>query len=397
MATPHIDDSAYQAVVKKTGLNKETLMVALDSVNAPKAVSKFSKTSPNSSSGNFNGQSIVVFDLQSDTVHIPEFYLLALRTQESGGSNTVSPLVGPYMIDRMELRAAGTLSTIVPFQLYCEYLLDNDTEWQTTMEDNINISASTFDANVNIAPSASQTFYLPFTFFTCNSVFMPAVLTKLQIWVYLSQNPWETGGGSLSIQDSSLITYGKTYSSKIRDALLARHRSIDHVCKSVDRRDASDTIGVLTSNVATQKQLSTFTGTFSNLRFAIRESSAVRGNLINYQPISTLDILDSSGTPLNYSQVDAELLKSVFKAEKNYPSLSSTQKAIYDYPLSCNPFETETEGKHTGGMVLNGRYQVKLTPGVLDNSGTSHDLLAYGNQYVELVVKKSGELVVNYI
>ena len=399
MSTQHVDTTNYQAVSKQQNNIGNPIYMELESLGYPKATTEIAQITASNSLGAFNGVSYQTFELSSDRIHVIKKFILQLDVENSSATLAVSPVVSPWLFDRIELLSdSSTLSTLYPYQLYSEYLLDNSQEWITNVSSDINISPSTYDGNNTIAPSGTARFYIPFSFFINDTAFMPAVLSRLRIKTYWNNSVVNNGsGGAMTISDCVLLSYGDVYDSKIRDALLQRYRSYDHVWKSTDRRDSSISLGVISSNVAITKLMSSLTGSFSNIRMSLRDSSFTHGNLYNFEDISNITILDSSSQPVNYQNIPSRLLRTVLRSEMGYPSQSSATKEIYDYPLSMDPWATEKCGKLSGRQIFNGRYQVKLTPGVLTNSGTAHDLLMYGTQYVELTLKKSGELVVQYL
>lgn len=393
------DSTMYQPV-KGVTADSEDINLALRSLEKPNQVKMFAQITQDSSPGNspFSGSASSLFTLSTDKVHVIQDNILQIILTETGGSNSITPLAGSYIFNYIQAQLNGTvIEQILPYMLYAEWICNYPQEFIVAQQDTLNIDPSTYGASQTISASGSATFYYPFTTFWNNTVFMPQCINQLQLQVYYASNPW-TNVGTGNISNAYLWSSGKSYAPAIRDQIVKRMNAKPHITRTVIRRDSSLTVSSATNAQQFQQNLSALTGTYSGLKIMARPSSATRGNLYAFEPFSTISLLDSSGTPVNnIMNIPAPFLGQVVpKISCGYAGQGMYTKKVYHYPLGDAAAETELTGDSSGGVYLNGKYNIQMTPGTMSTSPQNLYLQIVAYNYALVRQDVDGSITVSY-
>lgn len=108
-------NDAYMPV-RSVKYQNEDVNVEIDSLTDPKVQKVIAQVTPDSNppQNPFDGTSSSVFTISSDRVQIIEDCVLQMNVRESGGSQSITFLVTPYMFNRIEVQVNGAVwSTIL--------------------------------------------------------------------------------------------------------------------------------------------------------------------------------------------------------------------------------------------------------------------------------------------
>lgn len=388
--------------VSKQNVGGAEKFVHLGSEKAPRQKKVMNNVSPDSSAPNaFTGSAVKqVFTLNSDRVHTPEWFILRVDVSNSDGANTYTPFPAPFLLSYVEIELSSNITeTIYPEQLYDEYINNHSQEWLQAMSAQLNIDPATYNANAAIAASGTATYYIPIKCVISNALFMPACTTKPKINVYYRSGPQEAGAGSataLTLTSSSLYIVGIQYSDSIARQMLSRYKTKSHVKRSLVRQNGTLNFQNMTTTQV-RDTINAFTGSFAYFTVQLIDASATAGSTDLYTPLDFTDItlLSSGGFPINYFQnVPRELLQNMLGGE-NFKGQGSSVKRILPYLFCVNPQLTYDKHIHTGSEIMDGKYQLLITPNI--SSATNVRCVLTGYNYATVETSRNGVITVKYL
>lgn len=322
----------------------------------------------------------IVFRVQPKFMkHIDQAFL-ELVCSETGGSNTVTPVVAPFLIDRIEI---GLNSQTNPFQVIpAEHLY---TKWQFyyTEQQNqlfagnsLNMTTAAYAAETAIAAGGSATYVIPLSMTLFDKINPDVLKSDLIITVFPRASPISAGTGTLQLTNIRFRFHAleNPLSDVTVSSLYAKFPSIIDYMNIVNVPFTA----ALSANTQIEIPLQGINGLCPAFFFVIRASKAAASSAIRtftalggtVETTGAIDFVNGNKVSLLGSgALSPSLIRYQLPALHTFGDQSSKLPVYWMY-LNNSPVNSILTGKINGGVILTGREFLRLTPGTGFTSAT---------------------------
>jgi len=350
----------------------------------------------------FTGQQ-VQFRIQPSLCGEIELVLLELQCAETGGTNSVTPIVAPFLVNNIAIyyKTLGKpLQTIDANSLYCQFQWANKSEIDNFIAFNALNMNSTYVGESAISASGSATFSIPLLFSILNGLDPKTLNGDIIIIVTLRNGATASGSGTLTLNDLRLRIQSREdphHDSNIQELISKQpvlHPYVDPVVFEITQ----------TVTASIQHDINVqLTGNFAAWLVLIRSStSATSSGLRTFSPIGgitnlelrtgVLDVLDNKKVSIFHSANRPGYYRSIYPALHGGYDMS-TQVASYwvVFTEHDNFGEVLKHGLKFGGLVCDNDHYLRITPGSTFSTGT-FTITVVGYSFHEAMVKY-GEII----
>lgn len=350
----------------------------------------------------FNG-SVQQLDYQVNRDSIVcHFDKMCLRlTITNTGANAATLLASHFMIDYVEiLMGGGLIETIYSQHLFYNelYLAADDEE----VYNNRNLHAfqggiqgTAYTGPTNLAAGASRTFYVEIPcVFTRTKSFIPAIAQTITTRVHFA--PLAITSASLAttivLTDADLLIEGKQYDDVIRNKLLARYKTYDHVMPYYQPQRTFISGQTISATSKSQVKLTEFGGfASSQVVVFLVSAGATREALYNFSATQKLDIL-RNGTPVSsFSDQPSDWILQQMTHLFNTTAVSSQN--IYVIPQSCYPVEAADIGLQRGSVFMTNNDVLEIQAAIQN----TYDVYVLCYRFCNITITKDGRYVIQQV
>jgi hypothetical protein len=316
----------------------------------------------------------VTFRLKPNFCNLITDAHLQIVCSETGGANSVTPVVAPFLINRIEIGLDGspvTNQTIYPEWLYAKYQFFYSEEVASALAFNAqNMTATAFAGESAIPAGTSATYLLPLTNCLITSIDPSTIRSDVIITIYPATNPVSAGTGTLQLTSMQLLLDSEQ-NPAVEAATRSLLRSNPFVHDYINFVPQTWT-GTLTAGVQSEISISGVNQLAAAVLITVRASksftgSAIRtfadlGNdaLINLTDQNKVSILGSGALQSRYLR-GQQLLKT--------HGTMATVVPLY-WILHSDIQEALATGRIAGFYNYNGYQYLQITPGSAFSSGT---------------------------
>lgn len=281
-------------------------------------------------------------------------------TVANTGANAATLLASHFLIDYIEvMMGGGTIETIYNHHLlYNElYLAESDEEvfnnravrqYAGGTQGTVYTNAST------VAPAATRTFFIQIPcVFTRTKAFIPAIDQTIGFRVHFAPTALTSTSlaTTVSLIDADMLIEGKEYNDVIKQKLLARYKTYDHVMPYYEPQRATIPGQVISAVTKTNVKITEFGGMLSSqVVVLLVPNGAVQENLYNFTGLQKLDILRNGMTVSSYQDQPAIWIKQQMSYLFNTTAVAT--QSIYVIPQSCMPVESADLGLQRGAVFM---------------------------------------------
>lgn len=343
------------------------------------------KLNPTSfSAGQITSTSPIEFRISPNICsHIESLYLDFTFTN-SDNSNTVTPTLLPFCVDRIEFYVNGTLGA--PIQvlssiggLYDQLQFYDQTELTNILSFNkMNMTSTAFANPSAIGTLTTVTYTLPLLF-SCFKHYNPQTYNSdLIMYVYMRTNPVDAGTGTLVF--SALQLRLITALSAARSAAFKELASSYPILRPYINPVVQNFTGTI--NASTQLEIPlNFNGKAAAISFVIRSNptTVAGGAIFNFAAVGGIGIPENTSGSIDLLNADqVSLLASGALKPANCRSFEGNSLSgifstatPYYWIVLCDDFmETMQSGADSGGVVLNNTQYLRIVPSVSWVNGT---------------------------
>ena len=141
--------------------------------------------------------------------------------------------------------------------------------------------------------------------------------------------------------------------------------------------------------------INAFTGSFAFFTVQLIDATAAAGSTDLYTPLdfTQITLLSSAGVPVNYFQnVPRALLQNIIGAQ-SFQGQGASVKRILPYLFCVDPNLTFDKHVHTGAEVMDGKYQILITPNIAP--ATDVRCVISGYNYATVETGRNGVITVS--
>ena len=342
------------------------------------------------------------FDIQvtGAPVHTLEWIVLHTVVTNTDAAIDGIPMLPFWFFNRVECMANGGFADdiIYPIQWYLDFLGTLTPEqktmlsWAMGMEAKNSASltaASTewtiYDEYTNaLSPLESKNYYIPFNnnFLVQANAWLKSKSVNPKFRFYCSVNPVcsDTNAPNpipasmLLMTSAEFIVGGIIFNPDIAERINKYYMSGVTLSRvMLHERQIFDLTSWSPGVESSDQSLTGFNGEFSAMWFYVSRGEASREQLyasnrtataatVGWLPLQRVSLKDSSGNPVMFLNMGAELLKNVFPA-KQYPHLMlGAYKDIFYFPFSMCGAQEDKDGIASGGIQFDAKFQLQITP-----------------------------------
>lgn len=318
-------------------------------------------------------------------------------TISNTGANAATLLASHFMIDYVEvLMGGGTIETIYNHHLlYNElYLAESDEEVfnNRAVRNYAGGTAGTvYTGPTNLAAAASRTFFIQIPcVFTRTKAFIPAIDQTVGFRVHFAPTALASTSlaTTISLVDADLLIDGKEYNDVIKQKLLARYKSYDHVMPYYEPQRAVIPGQAISAVTKTNVKITEFGGMLSSqVVVLVLPNGAVQENLYNFAGLQKLDILRNGMTVSSYQDQPAIWIKQQMANLFNTTAVAT--QSIYVIPQSCMPVESADLGLQRGAVFMTNNDIFEIQALV----GATYDVYALCYRFCNATITKTGQFL----
>lgn len=395
------------------------------------------------------------YEVNSDRVHVIK--KMALRFDVSNVSSPsidIQPVVGPYLIEKIELYLGSSLiATHYDNHLYTEFLLMNDGDrlrqlasgmgmsvprYDTVEDNTLTWDAGTTDATLTgipdfianqsankdvykagpvIAAGGTREYLIPIqSWINQSDFFLPASIQRIRVRVYFrgGSGIFGAGGGAsgdLELQSSQLLVSGVKYDNDILQQLMNRYRSVAHLKRCIIPRQQLINYGLQSTSVVQQLSLTGISGTMSHLVWFEREAGVSGDNYTDFNPLTKYTLLSSDGSPDGFPDITDQFNRCVMIPHARVPcgaagiayqdpALTDQSLAIYVHPFSHDVPDSYWRANNNGSQFVNGLWTLQPQLNANQpptNPGNTGTMVVLAYQHANLIQNTDGSTDVLYV
>lgn len=379
--------------VKKLG--GQQVIVKRNSIYAKLDQNKLWQLNPVSfNAGSFTNNPIV-FRIQPKLFKHIDMAFLQLVCSETGGSNTVTPVVAPFLLDRIEIGVNGQpnpVQIIYAEHLYAKWqFLYSEQQNQLFAGNSLNMTTSAYAGESAIAAGGSATYLIPVTISLLDKFNPDVIKNDIIINVYPRANPVSAGTGTLQL--TSIQWQFQSNENTIQDAALGNLYSKLPALIDYTNIIQLTYTGTFTAASQVEIPLQGVSGLSPAMFFVIRASKAAASSAIRtftalggtVESSGFIDVVNGAkNTLLGSGAISPQLVRYQLPALFTHGDMSS-KVPIYWLYFNDNAAASIIHGKINGGVQLTGREFLRLTPGTGFSTGTyTVDMYFYVNASLSL-------------
>lgn len=306
-------------------------------------------------------------------------------------------LASHFLIDYIEvLIGGGAVENIYAHHLlYNElYLADDDEHVYNNRAVRFftgGIAGTTYTSGGTIAAGASRTFYIEIPCaLSKTECFIPAIEQTITFRVHFPATALTSGSlaTTMTLTQADLFIHGRDYNSAIKQKLLARYKTYDHVMpyyEPIRSIMSGQTISAVTkSNVL----MSNFGGMLSSqVVVMLVPSAAVQESLYNFAALSKLDILRNGYTISSFQDQPADWIKQQMATLFNTTAVATQN--IYVIPQSNTPVESADLGIQRGAVFLTNNDILEIQA----VAGAAYDVYVLTYRFCNVTISKNGQFL----
>lgn len=322
---------------------------------------------------------------------------------QNTGANTAQLVGAQYFLDKVDINLGGSeFEKIYNHQIALEdiFIQDSDEKVQNFRQlrgYTGGIDGTPYGSQPDLLAGARRTIYinLPCAFTKCN-IFMPQVSSTITFRFSFRGSALRSTSlaTTISLQRCELYCRGPCYNSTIRNALLARYKSVDHVmpyyvCKRAVLANVtlSDTTKVQIANTQLGGMHS------AAMFFLVVPQGAQAENLYNFTDVELLDVLRNGSTISSYNDQETTWIRQQCADVFKTTAISSNN--IYPIIQSVNPYESIAYGVQRGSLVLTNNDTIEIRVGT--GLSGAYDIYVYAYVFSNITLTKTGQLILTQI
>lgn len=325
---------------------------------------------------------------------------LRLQLTNTGGA-LATVLASHFLIDYIQVNLGGaTIETIYAHHLlYNElYLADDD---EQVFNDRANrfysggIQGTPYTSGGTIAAGATRTFYIEIPcVFTRTECFMPAIEQTVGFRVFWNATALTSTSLATTMQlsDCDILISGREYNDIVKQKLLARYKSYDHVMPYYEPQRTIIPGQAIQSINKTQVRLTEFGGMLSSqIILMVLPQGAVQENLYFFQNTTKFDILRNGNTVSSFQDQPSDWVREQMSQLFNTTAVPSQN--IFVIAQSNMPVESAKFGLQRGSLFMTNNDALEIQAAV---AGT-YDVYVLTYRFCNAVVTKTGQFQLNAI
>lgn len=322
-------------------------------------------------------------------------------TVANTGANAATLLASHFLIDYIEvMMGGGTIETIYNHHLlYNElYLAESDEEifnnravrqYAGGTQGTVYTNAST------VAPAATRTFFVQIPcVFTRTKAFVPAIDQTIGFRVHFAPTALTSTSlvTTVSLVDADMLIEGKEYNDVIKQKLLARYKTYDHVMPYYEPQRTIIPGQVISAATKTNVKITEFGGMLSSqVVVLLVPNGAVQENLYNFAGLQKLDILRNGMTVSSYQDQPAIWIKQQMSYLFNTTAVAT--QSIYVIPQSCMPVESADLGLQRGAVFMTNNDILEIQA----IFGATYDVYVLCYRFCNATITKTGQFLLQPI
>lgn len=281
-------------------------------------------------------------------------------TVSNTGANAATLLASHFLIDYIEvLMGGGTVETIYNHNLlYSElFLAESDEEVfnnRAVRQFAGGTNGTVYTSASNVAAGATRSFFIQIPcVFTRTKAFIPAIDQTIGFRVHFAPTALTSTSLATTIEliNADLLIEGKEYNDVIKQKLLARYKTYDHVMPYYEPQRTVIPGQAISATTKTNVKITEFGGMLSSqIIVLVVPNGAVQENLYNFSGLQKLDILRNGMTVSSYQDQPAEWIKQQMAYLFNTTAVAT--QSIYVIPQSCMPVESADLGLQRGAVFM---------------------------------------------
>lgn len=322
-------------------------------------------------------------------------------TIQNNGAALATLLPSHFMIDFIEVLVNGAQQEIIynHMLMFNElYLADDDEQVINNRARRLfsgGIQGTAYGGPGTLAIGASRTFFLEIPcVFSKTETFMPALESDVTFRIHFQPTPLTSTSlaTNITLANADLMISGREYSQQTKDSLLARYRSIDHVCGYYQPIRAVISSQALTTATKTPVKLTEFSGALSSqLIVFLVPGGAVRENLFNFQAIDLVEYSRNGYIISTFNDPPADWL--LQQMAELYDTTAVSSQNIYVITQSNLPVESANLGVQRGGVFATPNDGLNIRTVA---NGT-YDVYVLCYRFCNVTVTTKGEFMMQYI
>jgi hypothetical protein len=355
--------------------------------------------------GNYLQVNDTYFDIQitGAPVHTLENLVLHLTVVNQSATLAVVALLPFWFFNRIECMANGgfTDDTIYPFSWYQHFVTTNSLEKKTNMSPSVWMQTGSFadqgaattakalydESTQSIATGATRQYYIPFdcNFLVQSNAWLKSKSVNPRFRFYGSSNPQQSTSPALAtnvmlLNGAELIVCGIIYMPTLADKINTYYQSgntLTRIC--LHERQIFDLSSWSPGVETSDQSLTAFNGEYAGMWIYFSRAQASREQLyasqttatpttVGWLPITDLSLKDSSGNPVMFLKMGAELLQNIFPAAQYPESAMQAYKALYYFPFTRSGSSADVYGLSGGGIRFDAKFQLQATPAAYTTS-----------------------------
>ena len=297
---------------------------------------------------------------------------LELTCIESGGLASVTPVVAPFLIDRIDVGLNGTVNPLQSLPAEWLYLMNQFITAEEVASflalNSQNMTATAYAGESAIAASGTAVYLIPLLGSLFTLLNPQTYNADVIIQVYPRAAPVSAGTGTLQLSNARLRIH--TRKDDLVDNYSARLHGMYDRLISYTNFFITTHSQTLTAGTQTEIALQGVQSTVGAMCVMLRASKSVTASAIRVFSAlggtsefnGAIDLVDYSKITLMGSGAVSPQLTRLSTAWTTRGDFSS-KVAVYWLIFSEDPSSTAVRGKHTGAVAMDGRQFLRLTPG----------------------------------
>lgn len=326
---------------------------------------------------------------------ISHFDKIQLRcTIGNGGAAAATVLPSHFMINLIEVMVSG--ATIE--EIYPQHLLFNDLYLSNSDEEVINdrslrnyvggIEGTLYTNPATLAAGASRSFYVEIPcVFSKTKCFMDAIRQVITFRIHFSSTALVSTSlaTTINLLESDILIDGRKYDDVIKQKLIARYKSYDHVFGYYMQQRSIIAGQTISNTTRTTVTNTAFGGYHSGLvAVFLCPAGANREELYSFAELLRLDLQRNGSSISNFQNVPADFIKAQM-GYKFYTTSTSTEN-IYCILQSNKPVEALNYGRQLGCNGLTNNDQLLIQA---ETAGT-YDVYVLCYRFANFIINKNG-------
>lgn len=290
----------------------------------------------------------------------------------NAGPGIATPLASHFLVDYIEIMVGGsTIETI-----YAHHLLYNELYIQESDDQvrnnrairayNGGLQGTNYTNATNLAVGVSRSFFIEIPcVFTRTKAFMAAIDKTIVIRVHFVPNPLASTSAAttLTLTSCDMLISGKQYNDVIKNKLINRYRTYDHVMPYYDPQRAIISGQNLSSANKTQVKITEFGGmAASQIVVFLVPPGATREQLYQFNELLKIDIFRNGKTISSFQEQPALWVKQ--QMAELFNTTAAFTEFIYVIPQSCYPLESLQYGIQRGQVFMTNNDIIEIQPSV---------------------------------